>query len=243
MPDHNFRGLIRDAWIGPDPRRVREEWAAQSGMAVTSIDAQTYADVLANGLHWCDTYLDPPVHDNVSPLVSLLRTRLRTLPAPRPIETPEVTERARRALVTAFRKSPEAAGLADADLAADFVNFACDYGSGDPLRWSPIAIEICLLDWFPRKISMDDEMAAGVPEAMRRWVRYAGRRKGLSDASLAESLGAIDQFEPEFRERMADPATFGPAKALVREMLADGVDITDEAAVQAWVDESNRRPR
>jgi hypothetical protein len=37
-------------------------------------------------------------------------------------------------------------------LAEHFVWHGCDYGSGDPLRWSPIVIELVLANWFPRKI-------------------------------------------------------------------------------------------
>ena len=30
--------------------------------------------------------------------------------------------------------------------------FGSGYGPGDPLRWSPTAVEILMLDWIPRKI-------------------------------------------------------------------------------------------
>jgi hypothetical protein len=241
MLDHNFHGLIRSAFVAPDPHRVVATWADTSGMPIAPLAAQRFADVLANGVHMYDVYLDPPVNDGVRELVALLRSRLRALPTPAEIDTPEVPERRRRQLLAAFRRSPEAAGLAEPDLAHDFIAFACDYGAGDPLRWSPIAIEICLLDWFPRKVTMDDEMARNVPDVMRRWVRYAAGQKGLSDGSIAESLAAIDEFEPQFREAMADPSNFGPAKAMAHEMLADGIDLSDGAAIQRWIDAANAR--
>jgi len=62
-------------------------------------------------------------------------------------------------------------------LASYFVDFAADYGAGDPLRWSPIAVEIVLTDWFPRKVVAEDVTASAVPDALRRFTRYAGRRK------------------------------------------------------------------
>ena len=38
------------------------------------------------------------------------------------------------------------------DLLDQFLWFGTDYGPGDPLRWSPVAVEILLADWIPRKI-------------------------------------------------------------------------------------------
>ncbi len=241
MFDHNFSGLVRQAWIGREPDRVRDEWAATSGMAIAPIDEQLVADRLANGLRMYDLYLDPPVYEEVPRLAALLRSRLRCLPPSREIEIPDVSARRRSTLVSAFRKSAEADGLADADLVRGFVDFACDYGAGDALRWSPLAIEICLLDWYPRKMTMDDETILSVPDALRRWVRYAAGRKGLSEAALSESLAAIEQFAPQFIQAMHDQAQFGPAKSLFLEMAADGVNVMDEAAIQSWINDSNAR--
>jgi len=39
------------------------------------------------------------------------------------------------------------------DLLDQFLWFGIDYGPGDPLRWSPVAVEILLADWIPRKIA------------------------------------------------------------------------------------------
>ena len=102
-------------------------------------------------------YLDPPVGEDVDELMPLLRSRLRVLPTPRPIEQRDVPDEEREELVAAFAPSPEAGELEPAgdgpstDMARWFVDFACDYGAGDPLRWSPIAVEILLGDWLPRK--------------------------------------------------------------------------------------------
>jgi hypothetical protein len=39
-----------------------------------------------------------------------------------------------------------------------------------------------------------------------------------------------------------NPANFGPAKALANAMLADGIELSNQEAVQAWIDDFNARP-
>ena len=141
--------------------------------------------------------------------------------------------------------SPEAVGLEDVggnpsvDLARWFVDFACDYGAGDPLRWSPIAVEILLGDWLPRKATLDQAEIDALPEVLHRFVRFSAQRKGLSDDIIAGTLEAVDRFAPDFVEGMADNDRAGPAKQLARELLAAGIDLTDPSAVQRWIDERN----
>jgi hypothetical protein len=40
-------------------------------------------------------------------------------------------------------------------------------------------------------------------------------------------------------EAAADPRSWGPAKSIVHAMLAEGVDMGDEAAVQEFIDRLN----
>ncbi len=141
--------------------------------------------------------------------------------------------------------SPEAAGLEPAgerpaaELARWFVDFACDYGAGNPLRWSPMAVEILFADWLPRKAILEPAEIAALPEALRRFVRFSARRKGLTDEIISETLETVDRCAPDFAGGMADDEQAGPAKQLVKELLATGVDLADEAAVQRWTDARN----
>lgn len=34
-------------------------------------------------------------------------------------------------------------------------------------RWNPIAAELCLLEWLPRKVVLDPAAAAAVPDALK----------------------------------------------------------------------------
>jgi hypothetical protein len=158
-------------------------------------------------------------------------------------ERPELGQADRDTLLADFARSKEA-GHAKVvrELVSYFVDYKADYSDGDPIRWSPIAVELCLVNWFPRKITIDRATQRRVPDALRRWVRYAAMRRGLRAELLAETLDAIDQFEPEFLDAMIDEGRAGPAKALVSAMQREGVDLTDEAALERWIGEFNQRP-
>jgi hypothetical protein len=243
MIDHNYDGLVREAMLGPDLETIRTTWSETSGMAIVDLDAQELADRLGQGLRMYRLFLDPPVSDDVRALAILMRARLRVLPPAREPEFREVSDKERVALATAFARSKET-GRSDliTDLARYFIDYRFDYTDGDPLRWSPIAVELCLLDWFPRKVTLDDEELASVPDALRRFVRYAGRQKGLTAESIAETIKAVDQFEPQFLAAMRDSGQYGPAKSIADEMLRDGVDLTDPEAVADWIEAFNARP-
>ena len=243
MVDHNFQGLIRQAMLAPSADRVRATWTEVSGMATRPVGAQELADLWAQGLTMLDLYLDPPIDDEVPRLAPLLRSRLSLLPPAREIPWPEVKAGARRSLVAEFRGSSNAPGAAAAaSLARYLVDFKCDSHDGDPLRWSPIVVEIALADWFPRKVSLEDPEVDALPDVLRRWIRFAGEKRRLSEAAIAETLDAVDTFEPEYLAAMRDPNAAGPAKGLVRAMREAGVDLTDKRAVNAWILAFNAMP-
>ena len=245
MVDANFGGLIRQALVADDPDAIRQQWREASGLPIVAIDEQTLADRLGNGIVEFDMALEPPTDEEAQRLMPLLRARLRLLPTPHPIEVPDVPGVEREAIATAFAASPEAAALPEAEaarageIARWFIDFACDHGAGDPLRWSPIAVELLLADWFPRKVTLEPDEVAAVPGILRAFVRYAAGRKGLAESVYADTLANIDTMSVHFAEDMADDELAGPAKQIALQMRADGVDLTDEAAVGAWIERRN----
>src|SRR5205807_220460 len=72
------------------------------------------------------------------------------------------------------------------------IAYRCDYGDGDPLRWSPTLAGLCLLDHFPVKVCLDAPDVALVPDVLAAWVAFAARRRRLPEAALARVLDVID---------------------------------------------------
>jgi hypothetical protein len=111
-----------------------------------------------------------------------------------------------------------------------------------PLRWSPIVVELFMTDWLPRKALLEAPVKK-VPDAVRAWVRFAGRRRDLAQSLIGETVTAVGRWEREFAKAMKDSARFGPAKAIIGAMLAEGIEPSDQAAVDAWIGDFNARSK
>ena len=265
LVDHNMGGMAKEVLVTADPAEMRSDWLARAPLPIVPIDAQEAADRFATAIAALDETFMPDLPDDTRYLLPMARSRLRVLPPGIVAERLDVPDAEREALLDGFLASPEA-GLIGAIrmsaagrkprsrprsedtagqlrmLASYFVDFACDYGAGDPLRWSPIAVELILTDWFPRKVVSDDVAVGAVPDVLRRFVRYAGRLKGLPEGSIADTVAAVGEYEKEYLTAMTDSSRYGPAKSIVAAMQAESVDISDPAAVSAWMEAFNARP-
>jgi hypothetical protein len=215
---------------------------------VEPIDAAEAAGRIRAAVGAWRLYHDPPAADDVPARIPFVLGRLRGLPDTwEPEPEREWSEEEREELVEAFLASPEARRSRQApdvlrEVAEAGVDYLCDDGAGDPLRWNPVAVELFLLDRCPRKLALRDEVIEGFPAALRALVRFTGRRAGLAEHLIAETVRTVDRYRGEFGEAMRDRRRFGPAKAIITAMLAEGVDVRDPAAVQRWVAEFNARP-
>jgi hypothetical protein len=243
--DHNLGSAAKDIFVTADAGRFRTRWERDAhDVTVVDIDPQEAADVIGHGLEFEQAYANLPTTENFHRLRPLVRTYLKTLPPPREIVRPTITEDERDRLAADFAASAEARDLDQAlidDLAWRAILYGCDYSDGDPLRWSPVVVELFMVDWLPRKALLEVP-AEAVPDAMRAWVRFAGRRRGLPERLIEEAVTAVARWTPEFERAINDPSRFGPSKAIFGAMLDEGIDITDKAAVDEWVREFNARP-
>ncbi|MEA2843458.1 MAG: hypothetical protein QOJ69_1129 [Actinomycetota bacterium] len=106
-----------------------------------------------------------------------------------------------------FFASPFGADL-DGDDGRELVEhllwFAVEGGPGDPLRWSPVAVELVLVDWIPRTTTVPSENLARLPDVLRAFVRFCHDERGIRPSLTAETLDAVDQWEPEYHAILAD---------------------------------------
>ncbi len=184
-----------------------------------------------------------PASDSLADNRYLAQARLALLPPAPPAVT--VPEGGYEELVTTFLGSPEArlAGLARASGAKQE---AIGYGlglctgfaearGGDPLRWSPRAVEAFLLEWVHGRAVLDAADAATLPDVLRAWVSWAGRRVGLPDSATADTLDRIEELRAEFVRLCATGERQSPAVRATAQLVAEGVDVADPAAVEAWL--------
>lgn len=139
-------------------------------------------------------------------------------------ERPEWSERQLADLTHDFFSSRFAEGLDDEDNRSLFESilwFGTDYGPGDPLRWSPVAVEILLLDWIPRKIVAPADYLEKAPDLLRAFVRYCHDKRGIARELTAQTLREIDEDEPAYRQAISAPHRQG-AEALLERIGALG---------------------
>jgi hypothetical protein len=124
-------------------------------------------------------------------------------------------------------------------LMGDFRAFHLD---ADIAGWKADELDEFLLDWVPRKVSLTDEETGEFPEAVADALAFLAATDRLSEPQATALSGRVRRQAGEFASSMADPATGGPAKALFAAMAAEGVELGNQEAMQAWLEDFNARP-
>jgi hypothetical protein len=141
-------------------------------------------------------------------------------------------------LAERFFASPLGAGLDDPDhrgLLDSLLWFGTDYGPGDPMRWSPSAVQILLADWLPRKLVAEAPYLAKAPDLLRAFVRFCHAERGIRAELTAQTLDTLDQYEADYQRVIRAPRPQGPAALLAAIGALDpgwlGAARTETAAV------------
>lgn len=222
--EHNIGSIVKDAYFSDQSMSIVESailgTPEAEEMKFEDIEfAEARAKIeesIENGTHtW------PPYETDTWPACRpLLEWVLATMPpGGEGWVRPEWSDRDKKRLIDDFFESPHGAPLDDKDhrdLLDSVIWFGTDYGPGDPLRWSVIAIEILLIDWIPRKIVAPVDYLDKAPGLLRGFVRYAHERRGLKPHLTKDVLAGIDTFAPEYAELIRTPRHQGPMAILER---------------------------
>ena len=239
--DYNSGGMIRDGWVTSRVgklldhcRETTELRGTEGKQAFREIDAGQARQMLETALSVTDAAADPAVSESFPSYHAFIRARIRALPPSRGRATSSTTgprrqawSKDRRAMLAAqFLASDEAEDLSDRGAASHcadrIIDYGCDKDFGRPLRMSPTKVETFLLTWLPRKVMLSQTEQDAMPHVLGAWVRWAGRRRGLADPVVAETLEAVFNAIGVFAQAYRDPAEFGLDHVLVRRLLPDG---------------------
>jgi hypothetical protein len=134
-------------------------------------------------------------------------------------------------------------GLPDDDANRIVADCCVDYGDGyidgDVLAWSPEYVELFLLDWLPRKVLLSPEDRAAVPAVTRAWVQFALDRTGVDQQWIDPVVEVVDELAEDFAAAYDDDSAWGPAKAIVGDLVARGVDVADKDQMELAIREYN----
>lgn len=219
--DNNLGRVLKDGFVVPD--------ALDETVLMISAHPERDADLTFGHVDpaWARAYVEqavdlgamtfPPFTSETWPQARpLLRWALRLLPEGGVVPGHEpMPEQEKEALIEEFVGSPEGRAYATDDargLLGPLVWLGTDYGNGDPLRWSPVRVEMLLADWFPRKVMAPLEEMVLLPEVLTAWVRFGHRVRGIRRDRTEETLRAIASWTPIYLSRLAPEADgpFGP---------------------------------
>ena len=246
--DHNLGTVVKDAFVVPEPldhlaQKVAET-ITEPDQSMTRIDAATARAVIEEAIgHGSLMY--PPLESESWPICRpLVEWLVRLLPSGGVLPAREAwSEEESAALAEDFFASAFGVDLDRSDersLLGSVLWFGTDYGPGDPLRWSPVNVEMLLADWFPRKIVAAVGYLAKLPDLLRAFIGYAHDRQGIRSALTEETLAAVDLWEPEYQRVIRSARPQGPA-ALLAGMLHSHADEDDIGGPEIMLEGLDRK--
>jgi hypothetical protein len=127
-------------------------------------------------------------------------------------------------------------------VASSMLLYKGDYADGRLCHWTRADLAVCLLDYFPRKVTIEEETLSAVPECAGAFLGFLHARGSLSGEPLEQLVGACEELRGEFLQRARDRSGWGLAKSIVMQMLAEGIDPSAPGAMDDWMADFNARP-
>lgn len=98
-----------------------------------------------------------------------------------------------------------------------------------------------LLKVYPRKVTvLQADDADEVIPTVRDLLAFCRDTGRLSKAKVTRLEAELEEIEPRFADALMDPANWGLARSLTQSMAADGVDFSDQSAIDRWISDYNR---
>jgi hypothetical protein len=108
-------------------------------------------------------------------------------------------------------------------------------------RWSPQDVEEYLLEYAPAFLIVPDEELEGIPAHLAAFFDWLTSSGQVPAASLRATREQVGQCREAFLRHARDPRRFGPAKTILRAALEAGVEVSDNEAMEAFVEDFSRR--
>ena len=203
--DHNMGTIVKDAFVVPEGLEgARAMWTGLGGdeIRIEEIDPADAKARLIEAIRESDQ-LDPPYETDtwpgVRPLVEWWASLLpdggegferRAVPAH---EIEGIAER--------FARSDEARHLdlpsgAIETLAVPLLWFASQSEPGDPLRWSPVSVEMALVDWVPTHVLLPADEMDPLLDVLKALIRFAHRERNIAAEHTESTVIAVDRWAP-----------------------------------------------
>lgn len=110
-----------------------------------------------------------------------------------------------------------------------------DHRDGEPVHWTTADVEEFMLDFAPRKMTMDDETIHTLPDCVAAFMGFLDRDRRLEGDTVDALRETCKRLGCKCANACHDPARWGMAKSFAMQMIADGVDLADPTAGEAWI--------
>lgn len=131
------------------------------------------------------------------------------------------------------RGEPEAARDRASELLFELFDFKTQFVGAPPDAWTAKLVEAFLLEYVPAELLLTDDEIDAFPEILDRFFAWIAESGG--DREIAREVRErVARSRPAFLREARNPARFGPDKVFSLRMQADGVDLSDDDAVQRY---------
>lgn len=132
----------------------------------------------------------------------------------------------------------------DPDSFEELIHYKWGYLDGHLTRWRRADLDEVLLELFPAKVIVDDDDLDDIIPQTATFIDFLTDTELLDLASddADELFDHLDQIQTRFPRRMADGTRYSPGKRFWLAASAAGVQLDDEQAVAAFMEQFNSRP-
>ncbi len=119
------------------------------------------------------------------------------------------------------------------------------YVDGHLTRWRRRDLYEIYLELYPAKVMAEADELDEILAETKAFISFLAETELLDEESESPEMlcDFLDEIAPEFREHMADSSRYSFGKRLWTEAASEGVSPDDPAAVEAFMERFNSRPR
>jgi hypothetical protein len=120
-----------------------------------------------------------------------------------------------------------------------FVEYSYNYVGVAPGRWGRRQVIECCVEVLPRKVSGELTFFQAVAPVLSAFFRFLAEKSLLRNGdALADTVAGLDR---EIVAASQDTGNWGPAKAFMMAAQQAGVDVSDQHALNQFMEEYNQR--
>ncbi len=133
----------------------------------------------------------------------------------------------------------------DRDGPEGLLHYKWAYVDGHLTRWRRRDLYEIYLELYPAKVMAEADELDEILAESKSFITFLAETDLLDQESESPEMlcDFLDEIAPEFREHMADSSRYSFGKRLWTEAASEGVSPGDPAAVEAFMERFNSRPR